>query len=397
MGIPCNCACTGNTGCYVQDNVELPAFEILCPNGKTYWFDSNNTNLIIPNSAIVECGAGPVIPPPPTPTATCAPATLVTTESATLNGAGQNVPATHTIRICYGTVLGGPYPNCGPVTVGNAAANQPVSSPVAGLAPGVNHYYVTQVLDAGNAVVATSTECTFITADQDVIVFNFPDGPPASNEVIDCFEQARANLNAGFLTPPVLFNGSTQIVIDMRINNDPPFDGVPGGVVGNAGPTSFRPDGTTATGQGNFEEATFADLDADTCLAIATHELLHALGLGVGPNWDALIVGENTNLWGFTGPQALNEYQAMAGGFPGAAAIPVEWDTGSPGSDGSHWDTVNPDGTPNGYGHACMDNELMSFQVSGSNTFSRVTAAALRDLGYDYDINNGAAFACGGA
>lgn len=228
----------------------------------------------------------------------------------------------------------------------------------------------------------------------EIIVFNFPNGPVADPVVFAAFEDARVFLNAGFNSPPMLYNGDQQIHIALRIDNNPPFDGIPGGIVGFGGPNIIRPDGTSYSGNINFELAYAQLASHQGNFVTATHEMLHALGIGTLPNWTQYRFGELTPLAGYNGPQALAEYQILA---PGSVAIPVEWNVGSAGSDSSHWDEnhTNDLAGANGYNQDCIHNELMTYSQSGSNYFSRITAASLRDIGYNYDVNHGQGLPCG--
>jgi hypothetical protein len=98
----------------------------------------------------------------------CEPATNVTPFSATLNASAQNVPAGFTYRFRYGTTPGGPYTSTvaastppGGVATGASPENYSVN--IAGLTPGTQYYYVSEVLNGAQQVVATGGECTFTT------------------------------------------------------------------------------------------------------------------------------------------------------------------------------------------------------------------------------------------
>jgi len=331
-------------------------------------------------------GVGDPTPPGPL-SATCLPATNVGPHSITFNGAGQNVPVTDHIRIQIGTTPGGPYVDFTDFGAGNNTPNQPVSTTRTMFGPlpiadGTTYYYRTVVMSGANAVLAASPECQVTTPiDPDVILFTYNDG--ASPAQIAQFENMRTLLNNGFITPPALFNGDRHVHIGINVNQP-----LGPGVLGIGGPSTFRPDNTTYEG--------FVFTAGSQPDGVIIHEVLHALGMVTGdPNWDAFIVNPATVNAGFTGPQALAEYHAMAGGFPASPVIPVS-------QSNDHWYSTFCDGAAGGsaYGQNCMIHDVLTScngGLSDQMCFSRVDAAMLRDLGYDYNINNGVALACGGS
>ncbi len=147
------------------------------------------------------------------------------------------------------------------------------------------------------------------------------------------------------------------------------IDGV-GGVLGEAGPTVFRP--TTklpARGEMNFDSTDLASLEADGDLyTVILHEMGHVLGIGT--IWsDQRLVQQVGNEYRFTGRNAVAQYDALFGVT--TAYVPVEAGGGS-GTAGSHWsDSV-------------FGNELMTgyINVGVMNPLSRVTIGSLQDLGY---------------
>lgn len=218
---------------------------------------------------------------------------------------------------------------------------------------------------------------------------------PPTPEVEAAFEAARAFWN-GVLTellPPTPHAGDPaydQILIDVMVE---PIDG-PGGTLGSAGPTILRP-GSLLTLQGRMrfdEDDMQAMADSGELAAVVRHEMGHVLQLGAGPLWNQFATDFGTADAGWTGPQAVAEYDAMPGAPGGRDRVPVEFNTGNPGSDNGHWDS--------GAGHndpaRCFDNELMSFALSGSAAVSRVTLAALDDMGYPaVDRSAGDGYVCG--
>jgi hypothetical protein len=99
--------------------------------------------------------------------------------------------------------------------------------------------------------------------------------------------------------------------------------------------------------------------------------------IGVGSRWAAkgLLVGKGTTDPTFSGPGAMAEYHKLRGGSGDPVRVPVE-NTGGPGTADVHW----RDRT--------FGNELMTgFVNPAPNPLSRVTVAALGDLGYQVDVD----------
>jgi hypothetical protein len=102
-----------------------------------------------------ECSGQTLVAPP---TAACnGPAPINFTSinlAGTLSG---NLPVGGSSQFRYGTTPGGPYPNtmvAAPYAVGS------VGQTVTGLPTGTTYYFILEILDSGNAVVATSGECS---------------------------------------------------------------------------------------------------------------------------------------------------------------------------------------------------------------------------------------------
>lgn len=156
-----------------------------------------------------------------------------------------------------------------------------------------------------------------------------------------------------------------------------PIDG-PFNVLGFAGPTAYRSDGTFLPSQG---EMTFDTADAATQVLDGTftntvvHEMIHALGFGT--IWDLLsLVTSGTELR-FTGDHAVTAYTAEFPGFAGldpasAFGVPLE-------SEGGHWS------------EELFTTEIMTPTLNEATDYmSSLTVASLEDLGYDtiFDIGN---------
>ncbi len=170
--------------------------------------------------------------------------------------------------------------------------------------------------------------------------------------------------------PSVIVDGETidDVVIDA--------DGVPidgrGGILGQAGPTQLRPGSfLPAAGVMSFDTADLAMMEADGSLvSVITHEMGHVIGFGT--NWDELGLrqGAGTVNPTFTGANAMREFATLSGGAA-TRAVPLA-NVGGPGTRDAHWR------------EAVFGNELMTgFLNNGLNPLSRVTIAALQDMGYE--------------
>lgn len=135
------------------------------------------------------------------------------------------------------------------------------------------------------------------------------------------------------------------------------------GVLGQAGPTSIRNDGSylPATAQMKFDIADVNAMSTTDFSYVVLHEMAHSLGFG--SIWSYLGLVQD----GFyTGAAANAEFNALGG----LGRIPVEQDGGA-GTAGSHWDET------------FFDAELMTGYINeGRNYFSEISAAAFEDLGY---------------
>ena len=173
--------------------------------------------------------------------------------------------------------------------------------------------------------------------------------------------------------PAVVVDGETidDIVIDA--------DGVAidgrGGILGQAGPTQLRPGSfLPAAGLMSFDSADLAQMEADGSLvSVIVHEMAHVLGFGT--IWDDLGLrqGAGTANPTFTGANAMREFAALSGGTA-TRAVPLA-NVGGPGTRDGHWR------------ESVFGNELMTgFLNAGVNPLSRLTIAALQDLGYEVDF-----------
>jgi subtilisin-like proprotein convertase family protein len=170
--------------------------------------------------------------------------------------------------------------------------------------------------------------------------------------------------------PAVVVDGETidDIVIDA---DGSAIDGA-GGILGQAGPTQLRPGSfLPAAGVMSFDTADLRAMEADGSLvSVITHEMGHVLGFGT--NWDELGLrqGAGTVNPTFTGANAMREFGTLSGGSA-TRAVPLA-NVGGPGTRDAHWR------------EAVFGNELMTgFLNDGPNPLSRLTIAALQDMGYE--------------
>lgn len=154
----------------------------------------------------------------------------------------------------------------------------------------------------------------------------------------------------------------------------------PGKVLGQASPTHLRAPNAgqfaflPAKGRMSFDTSDMTVMEQRNTLGdVITHEMGHVLG--VGTVWDVkeLLRDAGTNNPTFSGQRAMAEYGQLQG--TGPKRVPVE-NTGGMGTADSHWrETI-------------FRNELMSGFVSqAGNPLSRVTAASLKDIGYEVNMD----------
>jgi Leishmanolysin len=180
------------------------------------------------------------------------------------------------------------------------------------------------------------------------------------------------------------FRGSiSNVLIDLRIA---PIDG-PGKILGQAGPCLIRDDNhLTYYGIMEFDSADVAELEAaNTFQLVILHEMGHVLGFGslwregrtlVTGTLQGSACGSNPR---FIGPQAIREWKLLGGTGEG---VPVE-NTGGAGTCESHWR------------ESILGNELMTgfLNATANNPLSRLTIAAMADLGYSVSIDAADAYA----
>jgi hypothetical protein len=150
----------------------------------------------------------------------------------------------------------------------------------------------------------------------------------------------------------------------------------PGGIVGMAGACLLRADGFPLAGVIILDSADLDQLASSGDLpTVIRHELGHVLDLSLG-GWErrGLLAHERPECYDsrsvrFTGSTAAEEFARLGGGD----RVPVE-DNGIVGTACSHWDEET------------FRSELMTGYFDRDAALSRVTAAALGDMGYQVSL-----------
>ena len=152
-----------------------------------------------------------------------------------------------------------------------------------------------------------------------------------------------------------------------------------GGILGQAGPRSFRA-GTQLPylGMMQFDSADLAGMVSRGILQdVIEHEMGHVLGIGTLWTRLGLI---NPTAHSYSGANALREYRTLTGN-PAAASVPIESGGGS-GTMNSHWS------------EAVFDRELLTGYAESAPPMplSRLTIGGLQDLGYSVSFATAEAF-----
>jgi hypothetical protein len=124
-----------------------------------------------------------------------------------------------------------------------------------------------------------------------------------------------------------------------------------------------------------FDTADLARMELDGSLEnVIFHEMGHVLGMGTIWKEKGLLEGAGTINPVFTGENAMSEFATLIGADE-PTPVPVA-NTGGPGTRDSHWrETV-------------FANELMTGILNpGANPVSRVTVAAMQDMGYQVSFD----------
>ncbi len=153
------------------------------------------------------------------------------------------------------------------------------------------------------------------------------------------------------------------------------------GTVDGAGSHSAQSGITELRGSSLLPKRAYLQLDTADLAAlesggtldeVALRELGHTLGFGTLWSTFGLITGEGGSDPRYHGTQALAEYNAALG--LSASSVPVE-NTGGNGVADIHWR------------ESTFDGELMSGVLDANNPISRITVAALADLGYTVNLS----------
>lgn len=206
------------------------------------------------------------------------------------------------------------------------------------------------------------------------IIVTFPDSSltPAQQQVFRTAARRWSEIIVGDL-PDVTVDG--RLIDDIEIMATAEAIDGPYGILGQAGPRTFRPGlrGLPSTGRMRFDTADVAMMMSNgTFSNVILHEMGHVIGVGTLWGSFGLLTGAGGANPQYVGPKALAEYQALLGGTTPPTGIPVE-NVGGTGSRDAHWR------------ESVFDGELMtSIAESGgvAMPISRMTIGSLEDLGY---------------
>ena len=188
------------------------------------------------------------------------------------------------------------------------------------------------------------------------------------------FDAAKALWEKVIISDVTDYNGVDDLEISASVTL---IDGV-GRALGQAGPTHLRPS-TRLPYKGimKFDSADMASMVSNGTLAsVVAHEMGHVLGFGT--LWDDLSL--NTVFAQYTGRNALAEYRALSGNAS-ARYVPLETGGGT-GTANSHWS------------ESVFGAELMTGYAESAPPMplSRLTIAAMKDLGYGVDFSAAQSF-----
>ena len=217
-------------------------------------------------------------------------------------------------------------------------------------------------------------------------------GTLPSASIVVAFETARLRLNQLFVSfagvspvnPGLPANGCVNgasaldeivpgLVIFAQVTT---IDGV-GNILGSAGPCVLR--NTTLlpiVGVMQFDVADMSSMVANGTLnGVVLHEMMHILGFGTiwGPGYLGEVASPGGSDPRYLGTNGQAGYAAV-GGLDGATGVPVE-NMGGSGTRGAHWR------------ESVFHSELMTGWADGLLSMSRATVGALKDFGYDVDLN----------
>jgi methionine-rich copper-binding protein CopC len=186
------------------------------------------------------------------------------------------------------------------------------------------------------------------------------------------FNQAKAILEKVITADLPEVNGVDDLKITASVAT---IDGV-GRILGQASPTVLRGDSRLPVqGAMKFDTVDMASMAANGSLGrVILHEMTHVLG--VGPLWNTF--GLNSIFGRYTGANGVKAYQEMTGDNS-RTYVPLETSGGS-GTVNAHWS------------EATFQSELMTGIAGGGMELSKLTVAALSDLGYAVDVNRADAY-----
>lgn len=176
--------------------------------------------------------------------------------------------------------------------------------------------------------------------------------------------------------PPVVIDDVTVEGIHIGARGES-IDAV-GGVLGQARPTHLRPDSyLPAMGIMAFDTHDLDDMENDgSLLDVIIHEMGHVIGIGTIWQLQGLLQGAGSEQPVFTGGRAQQEYASLLGSAVGED-VPVEGRQAGPGTADGHWKELT------------FGPELMTGYINSGmkNSISRVTVAALEDMGYQVNMD----------
>jgi hypothetical protein len=126
----------------------------------------------------------------------------------------------------------------------------------------------------------------------------------------------------------------------------------------------------------DFDSADMASMLANGTLnGVVLHEMMHTLGFGTiwGPGQQDEVASPSGPDPRYVGTNGQAGYAAV-GGTDAASGVPVE-NTGGSGTRGAHWR------------ESVFRTELMTGWADGAMQMSRATVGALKDFGYDVDLD----------
>jgi len=182
------------------------------------------------------------------------------------------------------------------------------------------------------------------------------------------FDQAKAiwqRVITGVQSNP---NGVENLQLSATVTS---IDGT-GGILGSSSPTMLSNTSahTPTAGLMKFDSADMANMAKNGTLSgVILHEMAHALGFGTLWSMD----GFSSTFGQYTGSNALTVYKQMSGNSS-ATYVPLET-TGGTGTANAHWS------------ESVFKSELMTGYANGSLALSKLTVAAMQDLGYTVNYN----------